>query len=73
MFIPDISFIIFFILLAIYLWYTFAITYHLIRFGIGTQPKKISLIFLIGSFILFTAVILVYLNINWQNIFYVNF
>lgn len=38
-----------------YLWFTFAIVYHLIRFGIGSRPKAIALVFLIGSFILFVA------------------
>lgn len=31
---------------------TFIILYHLIRFGIGNQPKKIAVIFLGGSLIL---------------------
>ena len=38
-----------------YLWFTFAIVYHLIRFGIGNRPKAIALVFLAGSFILFIA------------------
>lgn len=36
-----------------YLWFTFAIIYHLVRFGIGNRPKIIALVFLAGSFILF--------------------
>ena len=36
-----------------YLWFTFAIVYHLIRFGIGHRPKAVALVFLAGSFILF--------------------
>ena len=31
---------------------TFVILYHLIRFGVGSQPKKIAAIFLSGSLIL---------------------
>ncbi len=38
-----------------YLWFTFAIVYHLIRFGIGNRPKIIAIVFLVGSFILFVA------------------
>lgn len=30
----------------------FVILYHLIRFGVGNQPKKIALIFFVGSIIL---------------------
>lgn len=31
---------------------TFVILYHLIRFGIGNQPKRIAVVFLAGSLIL---------------------
>jgi len=31
---------------------TFVILYHLIRFGIGNQPKRIAIVFLAGSLIL---------------------
>ncbi|MBP6974382.1 MAG: hypothetical protein KBB54_00375 [Candidatus Pacebacteria bacterium] len=31
---------------------TFVILYHLLRFGIGSQPKKIAVVFLAGSLIL---------------------
>ncbi len=30
----------------------FFILYHLIRFGVGNQPKKIALLFLAGSLVL---------------------
>ncbi len=54
--------------LAIYSWYTFAIIYHLIRFGVGTKPKRMALIFFIGSFVLFSIAIITYLKIDWVNI-----
>ncbi len=60
------------ILLAIlffYFWYAFSIIYHLIRFGIGTQPKIISLIFFLGSFLMFVLVINSYFRVDLQNIF----
>jgi hypothetical protein len=41
------------ITLLIYWATTFIIFYHLIRFGIGTQPKKIAFIFLLGAIGLF--------------------
>jgi hypothetical protein len=63
-----ISWGIFLIILAVYLWYTFAIIYHLIRFGVGTNPKKIALIFFLGSFVLFSLSIVTFIKIDWINI-----
>ena len=37
---------------------SFFIIYHLTRFGIGTRPKLIALIFFIGSIILFSIFII---------------
>ncbi len=65
----NISLILFLTGLAFYLWYTFSIIYHLIRFGVGIKPKTIALIFFIGSFILFTIVIDAYSQVNWKEIF----
>ena len=42
----------------------FAIVYHLARFGIGTLPKKWSLIFLFGTVILFSASFILYLRLD---------
>lgn len=39
-------------LMLLYWTGTFVILYHLIRFGIGNQPKKIAIIFLAGSLLL---------------------
>jgi hypothetical protein len=63
-----ISWGIFLTVLVVYLWYTFAIVYHLIRFGVGTNPKKIALIFFLGSFILFSLSIVTFIKIDWINI-----
>jgi hypothetical protein len=41
--------------IAIYWILTFAILYHLTRFGIGTQPKRFAAIFLFGSVFLSSA------------------
>ena len=62
----NFSFILFALVLVFYLWYTFSIVYHLIRFGVGTKPKTTALIFLIGSFLLFTLAIITYLRIDWS-------
>ena len=39
----------------------FIILYHLIRFGIGNQPKVIAFVFFVGSFILFLFSLYFYL------------
>lgn len=62
-----IALIVFFVFLLLYLWYAFSIVYHLIRFGIGTQPKTLALIFFIGSIIIFAAAITAYLRIDWSD------
>ena len=58
--------IIFSIIIGAYLWYTFSIIYHLIRFGVGRDPKVLALIFLIGSFGLFIITLVLYFNIDWK-------
>ncbi|MDO8575299.1 MAG: hypothetical protein Q7R78_01190 [bacterium] len=47
-------FILLIIVFVLYWLLTFTIFYHLIRFGVGTLPKKISIIFLLGSVVLFS-------------------
>ena len=42
----------------------FIILYHLTRFGIGVQPKRLAAIFLLGSLVLFCLSIIFYLNVN---------
>ena len=46
------------------LWYTFAIIYHLIRFGIGTAPKKTALIFLAGSMLFLVIAVIAYTQVD---------
>ena len=58
--------ILFSIIIGAYLWYTFSIIYHLIRFGVGREPKVLSLIFFIGSFGLFIITLVLYSNIDWK-------
>jgi hypothetical protein len=46
-------------------WITsFVILYHLSRFGVGTMPKKLAAIFLIGSLSLFAWSIATYTTLN---------
>jgi hypothetical protein len=45
--------LIFTFFILVYWVFNFIILYHLTRFGIGTQPKKFSAVFLLGSIVLF--------------------
>lgn len=62
------SLVFFLIILGFYLWYAFSIVYHLIRFGIGTKPKILALIFFVGSVLLFSITIDAYNEVDWQYI-----
>lgn len=42
----------------------FIILYHLSRFGVGTLPKKLAALFLLGSLTLFTVSVIAYYNLN---------
>ncbi len=50
--------------LAVYWIVNFIILYHLIRFGIGTQPKKIAALFLCGLIVLFFLSVLFFSSID---------
>lgn len=53
-----ILFLIFVISSLVFAIYSFFVLYHLIRFGIGTKPKQVALIYFVGSgilFLIFTA------------------
>ena len=59
------AFVILFFLL-IYWVFNFIILYHLARFGVGTQPKKFAIVFLIGSVALFFASVLLFANLDFN-------
>jgi len=46
------------VIIFLYWIHVFVILYHLIRFGVGTRPKQVSVLFLAGSIGLFTLLIL---------------
>lgn len=47
-------------------WITvFIIFYHLIRFGVGTQPKKIALLFLLGAIGFFFVSVALFMSVDW--------
>lgn len=56
------------IIFALYLWYVFAIIYHLIRFGIGVKPKLLASFFFLGSIFLLILALFIFSQINWQEI-----
>ena len=42
----------------------FTLLYHLTRFGVGTQPKKLAAVFLFGSLIFASLVLILYLEFD---------
>jgi len=70
-FINNINFTVALVILAvvIYLGYGFLIIYHLIRFGIGANPKTASLVFFIGAAILLIFVLITYSQIDSEILF----
>ena len=58
---PLIAFI---LALLIYSIGAFVILYHLIRFGVGTQPKAVAFIFFTGSVILVLFASVLYINLT---------
>ena len=47
-----------------YLIYSFVLVYHLTRFGIGTKPKKVALVYFIGSILLLMVLFVLYIQID---------
>jgi len=54
------------VLLAVFLYwvFNFVTLYHLARFGIGTQPKKMAAVFLLGSITLFSISVLLFASLD---------
>ena len=48
----------------IYWGFTFIIIYHLIRFGIGVQPKRFAAIFFLGSVILSSIALILFTSVD---------
>lgn len=53
----------FLILMAVYWSLVFTVLYHLIRFGVGTAPKRIAIVFLAGCIILSMVTLLFFRQI----------
>lgn len=52
----------------IYWLIVFVILYHLLRFGVGTQPKKFAFLFFLVSIALFVASLYFYQQIDTPNV-----
>jgi len=52
------------LVLLIYWGVAFTILYHLTRFGIGVQPKRLSAIFLLGSVILSATAVIFFMKVD---------
>ena len=54
--------------LVVYWIFAFVMVYHLTRFGIGTQPKRLAGIFLTGSLILSAAILIFFIKADLTQI-----
>lgn len=53
------------VVIFIIFWITaFVILYHLTRFGVGTMPKKLSALFLIGAVLIFSTSVLLFSKLD---------
>ena len=53
------------ILLPLLYWgFNFVVIYHLLRFGIGVQPKRFAALYFLGSSVLFWIVIMLFINMD---------
>ena len=67
-YVPYASLFLFIFGLGFYWISAFFVLYHLIRFGIGTMPKRLSFLFLLGSIVLSFVVTLLFINLNFEAI-----
>lgn len=45
---------------------SFTILYHLTRFGVGTLPKKLSALFLVGAIIIFCISLVLFIKTDFN-------
>jgi len=53
---------------VLYWTFNFIILYHLTRFGVGVQPKKMAAVFLLGSVVLFSVSILLFTSLDLSHL-----
>jgi hypothetical protein len=46
----------------------YILIYHMTRFGIGTLPKRVSAVFLLGSFLLIALVVSALASVNFDKL-----
>lgn len=56
------------VVLLAYWIFNFIILYHLARFGIGTQPKKMAVIFFLGFVFLFFVSIMLFASLDLNSL-----
>ncbi len=62
---PQNLFYVLLVLVFIAYWvFSFTVFYHLIRFGIGTLPKKLATLYLLGSALFFSVVFLLFVSVD---------
>jgi hypothetical protein len=64
----DIAKLIFAFVVLVYWTASFFILYHLIRFGVSGQPKRIAVIFLAGSLVLTMVAVLLFSQVDFGQI-----
>jgi hypothetical protein len=60
--------IVFAVIFMIYWGMVFVILYHLTRFGIGTLPKRLSVVFLFGALVFSGAAVILFTTIDLNSL-----
>jgi hypothetical protein len=64
---PILTIFLTFVIFFYWIW-AFIIIYHLVRFGVGINPKIIAMIFFIGSMLLFMITVSAFNQINLSDL-----
>jgi hypothetical protein len=48
--------------------FAFFLLYHFMRFGVGTAPKKVAFVFLVGALIIFIFVVIFFVQIDTEKL-----
>ncbi len=62
--IPATSVVIYIVGLAVFWMMAFFVLYHLIRFGVSVYPKRLALIFLLGSVVISLLITLLFISLG---------
>lgn len=64
----NLPLIFFLAIILLYLIGAIFISYHLLKFGIGKEPKILNVVFLIGSLILIALNFFYFYSVNWEKL-----